>query len=409
MTRLNSCGGGNGQGASSSAGLILGIDATNLRDGGGRTHLLELLYYANPRDHGFRKIVVWGARSTLALLRERDWLVKRNPHALEGGLTRRSLWQRFELARQARAEGCHLLFAPGGSHASHFHPVVTMSRNMLPFEWSELRRYGFSLTAVRLSLLRWTQVNAFKTADGVIFMTGYAAREVQRATGPLRGQIQIIPHGLNRRFDHPPKLQRAIGEYTSAEPYRLLYVSIVNQYKHQWQLVKAVASLRQKTGWPLVLDLVGPAYRPALSQLKKAMAECDPLSEWVSYHGAVPYTELHNIYGRADLGVFASSCENMPNILLETMAAGLPLAASNRGPMPEILGDAGEYFDPENPANILAALERLICDPSLRAALAEKSHVAAQRYSWETCADQTFAFLASVHGQWAERQDSCAA
>jgi glycosyltransferase involved in cell wall biosynthesis len=94
----------------------------------------------------------------------------------------------------------------------------------------------------------------------------------------------------------------------------------------------------------------------------------------------------------------------MPNILLETMAAGIPVASSNRGPMPEILGDAGAYFNPENPHDISATLERLIDNSGLRAALADKSHAAARQYSWETCADQTFTFLADVYRQWTEKQ-----
>ena len=59
------------------------------------------------------------------------------------------------------------------------------------------------------------------------------------------------------------------------------------------------------------------------------------------------HDDLHQKYLDADLGLFASSCENMPNILLETMGAGLPIACSNRQPMPEILKNGGEYFDPE--------------------------------------------------------------
>jgi glycosyltransferase involved in cell wall biosynthesis len=387
--------------------LSLGIDATNLRRGGGRTHLLELLTHANPPAHGFASVVVWGAQSTLALLPQRDWLQLRNPPAHERGLFWRSLWQRFELPRQARAEGCHLLFVPGGSHGGGFQPTVTMSQNLLPFQAREMLRYGFRLTTLRLLLLRWTQSNSFKRAEGVIFLTGHAAREVQRVTERLRGRTHVIPHGLNQRFLHPPKSQRAISHYSPDQPYRLLYVSIVDHYKHQWRLVEAVACLRQKTGWPLVLDLAGPAYPPALARLKKAIATWDPHGTWVIYHGPVLYTELHQLYQRADLGLFASSCENMPIILLETMAAGLPVAASKLPPMSDLLGDAGLTFDPAKAADIEATLNRLIADPELRAALAEKSYSSAQQYSWEACANQTFAFLAGTYLQWADRQQPC--
>jgi glycosyltransferase involved in cell wall biosynthesis len=86
----------------------------------------------------------------------------------------------------------------------------------------------------------------------------------------------------------------------------------------------------------------------------------------------------------------------MPNILLEEMASGLPIACSNRGPMPEVLGDAGVYFDPEDPNDIARALRELIESPVLRTKLARASFGRVQRYSWRRCADETFSFLASV-------------
>jgi len=56
----------------------------------------------------------------------------------------------------------------------------------------------------------------------------------------------------------------------------------------------------------------------------------DPEVRWVHYRGAVSYDALHQIYAEADIGNFASSCENLPIILLVTMAAGLPVVCSNQ-------------------------------------------------------------------------------
>ena len=56
--------------------------------------------------------------------------------------------------------------------------------------------------------------------------------------------------------------------------------------------------------------------------------------------GVIPSNELHLRYAEAYLGLFALSCEKMPNILLKTMASSLPIASSNKGPMPEVLGQA---------------------------------------------------------------------
>ena len=96
------------------------------------------------------------------------------------------------------------------------------------------------------------------------------------------------------------------------------------------------------------------------------------------------------------LGIFASSCENMPNILIETMAAGLPIACSNRGPMFEVLGDAGLYFNPENSNEIFDALEQLITQPELRNEKANESFDNVQRYKWSFCTNETFLFLDEV-------------
>lgn len=377
-------------------GIIIGIDATNLRCGGGRTHLIELLCAANPQMHGVHKVIVWGGRATLAELEERPWLEKVNPPELDGSLFQRSLWQRFSLSRVAKTSGCDLLFIPGGSFAANFHPVVTMCRNMLPFEWQELWRYGLTMTTLRLLLLRFIQSRTFQRADGVIFLTNYAKQQVLEVTGPLSGCGVIIPHGLNNRFFMEPKIQKPVDAYSVLCPYKILYVSIVNQYKHQWQLVEAVAQLRRQTKWPLALDLVGPAYPPALERLKNCLRQFDPENAWVTYHRSVPYAELHEMYARADLGVFASSCENMPNILLETMAAGLPIACSNRGPMPEILQAGGVYFDPENPEEIASALMQLIASPSLRTEMSTASYGLAKSYTWSRSSVNTFKLLADT-------------
>ncbi|MBF0434249.1 MAG: glycosyltransferase family 4 protein [Magnetococcales bacterium] len=336
-----------------------------------------------------------GGATTLNIVDDRPWIDKHNPPALGKGLLHRTLWQRYSLSQAARDTGCDVLFVPGGSYAGNFHPVVTMSQNLLPFELTELWRYGWSMFTLKLLLLRWTQSRSYHKADGLIFLTDYARRVVLDVTGDLHCKTCTIPHGLNPRFNQAPRLQRTIESYDDANPYRLLYVSIIDHYKHQWVVVEAVAALR-KQGFPVVLDLVGPAYPSALKRLNETVDRLDNARLWVRYHGAIPFDELHLQYAQADLGLFASSCENMPNILMETMASGLPIACSNRGPMTEVLGTGGIYFDPENSEDMSRALHKIITSPHLRAELAQVSYQRAQQYSWQRCADETFQFLVAV-------------
>ncbi len=371
--------------------MIVGIDATNMRRGGGITHLEELLNALEPATLGVKRVVVWGGTSLLNALEDRQWLDKSNPSALNKGLLKRTFWQYCNLSNAVRDAKCDVLLVPGGSYAGNFHPVVIMSQNLLPFELHELWRYGWTFFTLKLLLLRLTQSLSFKKADGIIFLTDYAYNVVLKVTGKLCAQSSIVPHGVNQRFNKKPNKQRDITDYDDTCPYRVLYVSIIDQYKHQWHVVRAISILRQQ-GLPIVLDLVGPAYPPSLKQLNAEIRQ----QPWVSYHGAIVFNELHQQYAKADLGLFASSCENMPNILLETMASGLPIACSNKGPMPEMLGNAGLYFDPEKPEEIAGALLTLIKSPSLRTELAQASYARAQEYSWKRCANETFGFLNAV-------------
>jgi glycosyltransferase involved in cell wall biosynthesis len=291
---------------------------------------------------------------------------------------------------------CDVLFVPGGSFSTNYRSVVTMSQNILPFDWHELWRYGFSLLTLKLFLLRFIQTLSFRRAEGVIFLTDYARQGVLQVTGPLSGATRVIPHGLNPRFliSDDDLTQRKLP--AKGEAIRLIYVSIIDQYKHQWNVVEGVAMARKSSGLDLRLDLIGPSYAPALKRLNAAITEHDPHGEWVHYHGAIDYQELHSFYEKATIGIWASSCETFGLILLEMMGAGLPVLSSDRGPMQEILGDTGLFFDPQNPESLSVALLELLESEEKMDTLRRAAHQKVKAYSWERCAIETFSFLCHV-------------
>jgi glycosyltransferase involved in cell wall biosynthesis len=375
--------------------MIIGIDASNIRSGGTVAHLSELLRAADPTRHGFSQITVWAEQSMLNRIEDRSWLVKVHVPLLDQNLLHRLYWQSFRASRLAQRSGCHVRFVPSGIVLGDFRPFVTMSHNLLPFEWREIRRYGISWQMLRNLLLRYIQSKSFRAADGLIFLSRYAKDKVMGVIRMSSGKTVIVPHGVHDRFFLMPREQLEISKYSKGNPFRILYVSTVDMYKHQWLVAEAVSQLRA-SGLPVVLDLVGSAYPPALKRLGDTLKRVDPKGEYVRYLGAISHSELHVRYAEANLCIFASSCENMPNILLEGMASGLPIACSDRGPMPEVLGDAGIYFDPENPQDIARALREMIDSPELRAMKASASFRRVQVYSWQRCANETFGFLAEV-------------
>lgn len=373
--------------------MRVGIDASNLRGGGGITHLRALIGSTDPVRDGIERLTVWGSRKTLDELPERVWLDRVHQPALDGSLLSRTTWRHRWLPKLA-ADASDILLAPGGTCTGAFRPVVTMSRNLLPFEFPEMLRFAPSRIFWRTLLLRGTLSRSFRRADGTIFLTEYARKRVLKVTGPLPGKTTIISHGIDRRFFLAPRPQLPITAYTFDKPLRVLYSSIIDLYKHQWEVVRGVAKLRSE-GFPITLELVGPKYPPAYRRVEKAMRECGA-GEFVAAPGAVPHDELHERYHAADLFVFASTCENLPNILLEAMAAGLPIACSERGPMPEVLGGGGLYFEPTDPMSIAHAVRNLLVDPEVRARCAAEAVRRAESLSWDRCATETWSFLRDV-------------
>lgn len=378
-------------------GLHLGIDATNIRQGGGVTHLSQLLRAGEPAAAGIERVTVWACQSTAAALPVRPWLVRRSAPWMEAALPRRMVGQQLQLPRALREAGCHVLFSPGGTLPAWCPvPAVTMSQNMLPFEPLEAARFGrCSPMSLKMRLLRSTQSRSFRRAEGLIFLTQYAQAAVSKALGGVAGATALIPHGIEQRFLQAPRPQRPLAACSAEHPFRVLYVSILMPYKHQLQVARAASHLRAG-GVPIEMRFIGAPWGDYGRQFRSLLDGLDPKREFLLWSGAEPFDALHGFYQNADAFVFASSCENLPNILIEAMAAGLPIASSDRGPMPEVLGEAGVYFDPEAPGSIADALRKLAFDAPLREWLAESAWCKAKTYSWERCARDTFEFIARV-------------
>ena len=374
--------------------ITIGIDASNIRHGGGRTHLVELLSAANPIRDRFSLVYVWGSEETLRLLPNRRWLIKCPVLLLGRGFLSRMLWQVFSLGRAASMSECSVLFVPGGSFNTGFRPIITMHQNLLPFKMGEALRYGWSLITLKWLILRFTQSRSFRRANGVIFLSKHAANHVHGVVKlPNSVKTCIISHGLNRRFLDREASSANLREINKNSLVKLLYVSKIDQYKHQWKIVEGVATARERSNVNFQLRLVGSFYGPSMLKLMKAIDKFDPEGCWVSYIGESDYTSIHELYNDADIGIWASTCETFGLISVEMLAAGLPILSSNKDPMPEILGDAACYFDPLEPVDFSKSLLSLLESDEKRARLICKAHERAKLFSWESTATETFKFL----------------
>ncbi len=132
---------------------------------------------------------------------------------LDRGTFSRALWQSAKLGSLAR-RSVDVLFVPSGTYTGSYRPFVTMSRNLLPFDLPERKRYARTRIGLRLRALGYSQTMAFRKAAGVIFLTETAKETVQARTGPLRARVAVIPHGVAASVFRAPRPAAEFDSYS---------------------------------------------------------------------------------------------------------------------------------------------------------------------------------------------------
>ena len=374
--------------------MIIGIDASNIRTGGGLTHLKAILESVDPAVSGFSKIVLWSSCLTLDQIPDYPFLEKQTHSFLNRSNLFSVLFQFVLLKKEVKSKKCVLVFAPGGTFVSSFRPFVTMSQNMLPFEDEEAKHYELK-KRIRLKLLFFLQSFAFKKANGLIFLTHYAKKNISKRIDLKAAVVKtIIPHGFSPLFQLEPREQLKPSNYTYNKPFKFLYVSYVTVYKHQWNIAEAVCQMHQE-GYTFKLKLIGSVW-DSFDKVKLVLDKYPNSGACIEYIAGLPHNELIAHYHNSDAFVFGSTCENMPIILIEAMSAGLPIASSNYGPMEEVLENSAIYFDPRKVEEIKNALRLIFEDNENRSIIASSLFKKTQDYTWENCANETFSFLVKV-------------
>ena len=154
--------------------------------------------------------------------------------------------------------------------------------------------------------------------------------------------------------------------------------------KNHVRLLEAFATLKKIDHIPHHLILAGSPWFGA--EAIYAAANDLGISEYVIFAGFVPNEELPTLYTGADLFAFPSLFEGFGIPLLEAMASGTPLVASNVASIPEVVQDAGLLFEPTQTEEIRRAIASLIEDVELRENLVKLGLQQSQRFSWDDSA-----------------------
>jgi glycosyltransferase involved in cell wall biosynthesis len=235
---------------------------------------------------------------------------------------------------------------------------------------------------------------AASRADAIVAPTAAAADEIAQYTTIDRDRIRPIHHGVDHRVasdDDVACAREALG--IADRPY-VCWVGTLEPRKDVGVLVDAFVRVLEHDDVPHRLVLVGPA--GWLDASDDAARRAASLGDRVRLVGAVEPDRLRALYRGADVFALPSRHEGFGLPVLEALAQGTAVLASDLPVLREIAGDAARYAPPGAVEAWSAALAALLADDGARAALGVAGIARAAEFTWERCAREHLEVYRSV-------------
>lgn len=217
--------------------------------------------------------------------------------------------------------------------------------------------------------------HAVERSDLIICVSQHTANAVEELLKVERSRLRVVPHGV-RFAGSSARVQRE---------NIVLHVGAIQKRKNLVRLVEAFETACPPD-WKLVLagsDGFG-------AEEVRARIETSPARERIVQTGWVDDAAVLDWYRRASVFAFPSLDEGFGIPVLEAMAQGVPVIASNRSSLPEVCGDAALLVDAFETDSLATALKRLVDDASLRVDLAGRGYARAKEFTWERAASLTW-------------------
>ena len=207
-------------------------------------------------------------------------------------------------------------------------------------------------------------------------------------------RIDVVTEGADPVFrvldDPAPAAVERARHGIPADARLLVHVGGMNAHKNILGLLKAMPTIVDQyphAHLAIVGDTSGRGFWDDVGALQRFVAQHPPLSDHVHFTGYVDDAALCALLNGAYALVFPSLWEGFGLPAVEAMSCGVPVLASRRGSLPEVVGDAGLYFDPEDPAAIAVTVLRLLNDEALRDRLAAIALRRSGQFTWERAAE----------------------
>ncbi len=272
--------------------------------------------------------------------------------------------------------------------------TVTTIHDLTPYYFpghkmnSWLRRKSFKLVFS----------TAVKKSSRVIAVSEYTKKDViknflnKTTSNPSRegnNKIAVIYEGVDEQFQvikNYGKIKTIKNKYKITKPF-IFYAGVWRNHKNLAGLIKAFDLIINKyhLDYQLVLGGKEDPYYPEVRETWEKLN----LGDQIIRAGFISQEELPLFYNAADVFVIPSFREGFGLIGLEAMACGTPVISSNKTCLPEILGGAAIYFNPDNCQEMAEKISQVIQDENLKNDLIQKGFSQVKKYDWQKMAEET--------------------
>ncbi len=383
------------------------INAVSAKSGGAASYVLNLARQL-PRSSSSHYCIFYVPHGLGKAIGE----THKNMSVIETSVGKGSAWKRFlwdQLALRAIVKRNNVdILVSSSDFGMNFPPCrqILLIRNSLFF--SDLYARTFSVRQswrCRLNRLvrRWLVLLSIRSSDVVITATRSLLEEVQRSINLRHKRAVVNPFGVPlQRFSPSTGNATLCDQEEPSRPLRLLHVSEYSDYKNLTVLLKAVRTLSEQgfTNFKLVTT-ADPRQFPddelVTREEDQSLADHSQVAPFLKFTGPVPYMDVPRLYRDSDLFVFPSIAESFGHPLVEAMASGLPILASDIPVCREICGEAAIYFDPFNEKSLAEAIVHLAEDITLRKRLGEAGRRRAEsKFNWADHVDRLVHLIEEV-------------
>ena len=385
--------------------MRIGVDATcwwNTRGFGRFTRELLKAMFDQPATHEYCVFVDRSPPAEMERPNVRIVQIKTSRPVTEAAVANdyRSLRDLWAFSRVAAKQSLDVMFFPA---VYSWFPVFPRLSTVVTFHDAIAERFPELVFPDFRGRLRWRlKVRAaLWQATRVMTVSDAAKDEIVDHLGIRPQRIDVVGEAAGARF-------RPISDGSARRPVRdrydlpddvplILYVGGLAPHKNLVGLLHGFSlALSDGDLGDTRLVLVGPrtdGFHSNESALRDQIRDDPELSGRVHFIGFVPDDDLAVLYSTATCLALPSFSEGFGLPAIEALACGTPVLASHSGSLPEVVGEAGVYFDPRDVREIASAIQRLIGDPELQRRLGKAALQRAAHFSWAQSAQRALACL----------------